>query len=98
MLIYPKLSSRTPAQFEVYWREFYRLQAIRARSIRLKLIKKYDIQFEVDGCVLSVSLKGRQVICVPTKRFEETTIDSCLFTLYKVLGVLGGDDDYLFIR
>lgn len=97
MLIYPKVSNNTPAQFEVYWKEFYRLQAIQSRSIRLERIKQYDIQFEVEDGMLCVYLKGKLVICVPTKRGTEDTIDSCLFTLYKVLGVLDGDG-YLFIR
>lgn len=97
MLIYPKMSTNTPAQSEAFWKEFYRLQAIQSRSIRLERIKQYDIQFEVEDTMLCVYLKGKLVICVPLKRGIEDTIDSCLFTLYKVLGVLEGDG-YLFIR
>lgn len=84
-MIQPKLPRTTPAQSEVYWKEFDRLKSIKNRSIRLELIKRHNIRFEVDASLICVYLGDNLVICVGNRKGAYRLVNNYLFTMYQTL-------------
>lgn len=80
----------TPAQSKVYWEEYNRLKSIKNRSIRLELIKRHNIRFEVDVSVICVYLRDNLVICVGNCKGAYHIVNDCLFTMYQTLGAMEG--------
>ena len=76
---------RTPAQKRVYLYELSRSYEIESRLNRLRLIKKYNIRFEVESDVILVYLGNLLVICVGRHDGYQFLVNECLYTMYKTL-------------
>ena len=86
-----KLPRRTPSQSAVHLSEFSRFLDIESRLDRLRLMKKYNVRFEVKGGLVCAYLGNRLVIC----EGSDYVVNECLSTLYLTLKALEGGHDHV---
>ena len=90
-----KLPRRTPAQSAVHLSEFSRFLDIESRLDRLRLMKKYNVRFEVKGGLVCAYLGNRLAICVARCEGSDYVVNECLSTLYRTLKALEGVNNYV---
>ena len=90
-----KLPRRTPAQSAVHLSELSRFLDIESRLNRLRLMKKYNVRFEVKSGLVCVFLGNSIVVCVDRYQGSHYVINECLYAMYKTLDFMEGGHDHV---